>query len=57
MRIWCVDCNAVREMGVHGECAKCKSLATDTLDRIAPVPIKTPTQELEELEKLWKRGE
>ena len=57
LKIFCLDCNAVRDMGVHGECGTCGSRATDTLDRITPMPIKTPTQEVRELERLWKRGD
>jgi len=63
MRIWCVDCNAVREMGVHGECATCGSGATDILERNAPFIMMESTAkgsadyEVKELEKLWKRGD
>ena len=57
MRIWCVDCNAVREMSVNGKCATCGSRATDTLERNATFTALQKSVQVRELEKIWKRGE
>ena len=57
MRIWCVDCNGVREMGVHGECGICGSKAIDALERNATFAALQKAVQVRELEKIWKRGE
>jgi len=57
VHVWCVDCNGVREMGVHGECGICGSKAIDALERNATFAALQKAVQVRELEKIWKRGE
>lgn len=52
MLIFCMDCQTVREMSLHGNCGTCGSKAIDIPVRTKRV--ETPT--VDELEKLYQES-
>lgn len=58
MRIFCVNCDLVRDSDVHGACLSCGSFANVPIERIGwkpPKRLSRKAKEVKELEKIFSQ--
>lgn len=53
MKVYCADCETVRDSDTHGKCAVCGSRQNAPVDRLTPINPNLREREIEQLEKMW----